>query len=118
MLTVDPASVVPPYEQLRSQLLRQIRTGDLAPGTRLPPVRRLAGDLALAPGTVARAYRELEAAGVLQTRGRHGTFVNTHGDAGRREAQAAAHSYAERVRALDIDVDEALALVAAALRGA
>jgi DNA-binding transcriptional MocR family regulator len=47
----------------------------LPPGTRLPPVRRLAGDLGLAPNTIARAYRELERDGYIETGGRHGTYV-------------------------------------------
>ncbi len=44
-------------------------------GQRLPPVRQLAADLGLANGTVARAYRILEEADILETRGRKGTFV-------------------------------------------
>ncbi|MFC7742715.1 GntR family transcriptional regulator [Nocardiopsis composta] len=72
---VDPRSPVPPYEQIRTRLLELVRTGALAPGTRLPPIRQLAGDLGVAPNTVARAYRELEAAGVLSSRRRHGTTV-------------------------------------------
>ena len=53
--------------------------GDLAPGTRLPTVRQLAADLGLAANTVARAYRELEADGVIATYGRKGTFVRSDG---------------------------------------
>ena len=75
ILDVDPQSAVPPYEQLRAQVTGLVTTGGLPPGTRLPSIRQLAGDLGLAPGTVARAYRELEAAGVVATRGRHGTQV-------------------------------------------
>jgi DNA-binding transcriptional regulator YhcF (GntR family) len=75
ILDVDPHSAVPPYEQLRAQVTGLVATGALAPGTRLPSIRQLAGDLGLAPGTVARAYRELEAAGVVASRGRHGTQV-------------------------------------------
>ena len=52
-----------------------IDRGELLPGERLPTVRALAADAALAPNTVARAYRELEAAGYLEGRGRAGTFV-------------------------------------------
>ncbi|MEU4379061.1 GntR family transcriptional regulator, partial [Micromonospora echinofusca] len=74
-ITVDQGSAVPPYEQVRGQLAELIGTGRLAVGTRLPTVRRFAADLGLAVNTVARAYRELEAAGLLETRGRHGTFV-------------------------------------------
>ena len=71
----DPAAAEPPFEQLRSQVARRAAAGDLAPGTRLPTVRALATELGLAANTVARAYRELEADGVVVTEGRRGTFV-------------------------------------------
>ena len=74
-ISVDPASPVPPYEQLRHQIATMIRTDVLRAGTRLPSIRQLAGDLGLANGTVARAYRELEAQGLIQSRVRHGTTV-------------------------------------------
>lgn len=117
MIVIDPASHVPPFEQLRAGLVDAMTTGELAPGQRLPTVRRLAEDLGIAPGTVARAYRELEASGVIETRGRNGTFVSFHGDPTRQQAQRAAAAFAEQIRALRLDTDEALALVAAALRG-
>lgn len=72
---VDPASAVPPYEQIKAQVRAQIRAGSLAPGTRLPSIRQLAGDLRVAPGTVARAYAELEAAGLLDSSRTRGTRV-------------------------------------------
>ena len=75
ILRIDPASTRPPFEQLKSQLLDQMVSGELPSGTRLPSVRRLAGDLGLAPNTVARAYRELEAEGHVTTAGRNGTVV-------------------------------------------
>ena len=75
LLSIDSRSPVPPYEQLRAQLAVMVADRVLEAGTRLPPIRALAGDLDLAPNTVARAYRELEEAGVVETRGRHGTFV-------------------------------------------
>ncbi|MDC0765688.1 GntR family transcriptional regulator [Streptomyces sp. HD] len=74
-LRVDTASQVPPYEQIRAQLAALIRTGRLTEGERLPTVRQLAADLGLAPGTVARAYRELEAAELIRTRRGAGTRV-------------------------------------------
>lgn len=77
MLRIDPALPTPPYEQLRSQLIKQISDGELVPGAKLPAVRRLASDLGLAPNTVARTYRELEAAGYVRTQGRNGTIVST-----------------------------------------
>ncbi|EIC08748.1 regulatory protein GntR HTH [Microbacterium laevaniformans OR221] len=118
MIVIDPASAVPPFEQLRRQLIDDVSSGALSAGTRLPTVRRLAEDLGLAPGTVARAYRELEAAGIIETRGRNGTFVAPQGDAALREAQRAAASFVDQVRTLRIDPEQALALVQAALRSA
>jgi GntR family transcriptional regulator len=76
ILDVDTASAMPPYDQIRAQLTSLITSGALPVGTRLPAIRQLAGDLGLAPGTVARAYRELEQAGLVATRGRHGTRVS------------------------------------------
>lgn len=72
---VDPSDPTPPYEQLRRQLAGAIQAGTLASGTRLPTVRQLAGDLGLAPGTVMRAYSELEASGLVTTRRGLGTVV-------------------------------------------
>lgn len=74
-LTVDPADPTPPYEQLRRQLTDLVGSGELRAGNRLPPLRQLAGDLGLAVGTVARAYRALEAEGVLESRRGAGTRV-------------------------------------------
>jgi GntR family transcriptional regulator len=75
ILAVDLGSPVPPYEQMRAQITTMAASGVLAPGDRLPPVRQLAADLGLAAGTVARAYRELETAGVIEAHGRHGTHI-------------------------------------------
>src|SRR5688500_13528542 len=75
MLRVDPDSQVPPWRQLHDQVRTAIAAGTLAPGMALPTVRGLAADLGMAAGTVARAYKELEAAGVVRTAGRKGTVV-------------------------------------------
>jgi DNA-binding transcriptional regulator YhcF (GntR family) len=75
VLRVDLSRPVPPYEQLREQIAGLVVAGHLLPGSRLPSVRQLAGDLGLAAGTVARSYSELESAGLLVTRRRGGTFV-------------------------------------------
>jgi GntR family transcriptional regulator len=72
---VDTRSPIPPYEQLRAQLAELIRTGVLPSGERLPPLRQLAADLGLAVGTTARAYKELEAAGLVRSRRGGGTRV-------------------------------------------
>lgn len=115
---VDRDSDVPPFEQVRAGVEALIATGELGPGDRLPTVRALAEQLGLAPNTVARAYRELEADGVVETRGRHGTRVAATGDAAHQAAIAAARAYAERVTELGVDPDEALALVTRALQRA
>lgn len=115
-LAIDPASTVPPFEQLRVQFRDLVASGNLAPGTRLPTVRQLAEDLGLAPNTVARAYRELETDGVIETRGRNGSFVSSHGDPTQRQAQEAAATFAQRIRSLGLDADQAITLVTAALR--
>jgi DNA-binding transcriptional regulator YhcF (GntR family) len=74
-IAVDLGSAVPPYEQIRTQISSLIAVGSLAAGTRLPTVRSLAADLGIAAGTVARAYKELEQAGLIETRRRNGTVV-------------------------------------------
>lgn len=115
MISVQTDSPVPPYEQLRMQLARQIRDRVLVVGTRLPTVRRLAADLGLAVNTVARAYRELEEAGLVETRGRAGTFVSAAGERSRESAYQAARRYADTVRALGLEPEEALRIAGAAL---
>lgn len=74
-LVVEVDDPTPPYEQLRRQLADLIGAGVLEPGDRLPPLRQLAADLGLAVGTVARTYRELEAAGLVRSRRGGGTRV-------------------------------------------
>jgi GntR family transcriptional regulator len=113
ILRVDPATPVPPYEQIRTQISTMAATGTLRPGTRLPAIRQLAADLGLAGGTVARAYRELESDGVIVTRGRHGTFVVDRPprvpEASRnRQLAEAAHTFAVAARHLGADAKAAL----------
>ena len=113
IIHVDPDAVVSPYEQIRSQVATMAATGTLPPGARLPTIRQLAADLGLAGGTVARAYRELEAEGVIVTRGRHGTFVVDQppkvGEAVRnRQLAEAARAFAVAARHLGADAKAAL----------
>ena len=114
MISVDPDAPEAPYDQVKRQIAALVASGGLAAGDKLPTVRGLAEDLGLAPNTVARAYRELEALGVLDTRGRSGTFVA--GDEVQRAARQAAAEYAEKVHALGLSGAEALALAERALR--
>jgi DNA-binding transcriptional regulator YhcF (GntR family) len=116
VFTIDSASPTPPFEQLRLQVIEAVRSGELAPGSRLPPVRALADELGLAANTVARAYKELEHDEVIETRGRAGSFIAPQGDVTHRQAQAAASAYAERIASLGLTPDEGLTIVTAALR--
>ncbi|MFK4789556.1 GntR family transcriptional regulator [Microbacterium sp. ZW T5_56] len=115
MISIDPGASTPPFEQLRVQIIDAIASGDLPAGEKLPTVRRLAAELEIAPGTVARAYRELEASGLIETRGRNGTFVRAQGDVRMQQAQKAAAGFAAEVRELRVDPAEALELVKRAL---
>jgi DNA-binding transcriptional regulator YhcF (GntR family) len=122
IVSVDSSSPVPPYEQLRASITEAIVTGQLSVGARLPTVRQLAADLSLAPGTVARAFRELENDGIIVTRGRRGTHVRAvpprpPAAERRRRLTAAARLYGVTVRELGVDADGALAEVVAALQG-
>jgi GntR family transcriptional regulator len=91
IIEVDTSGAVPPYEQIRLQIATMIGAGTLPTGTQLPTIRQLAGDLDIAPGTVARAYTELERAGLVASRRRRGTVVSA----------PAAPSEAARVEQLD-----------------
>lgn len=72
---LDPHSGVPVYRQLIDQVQAASATGALKTGDQLPTVRRVAVDLAINPNTVARAYREMELRGILDTQQGTGTFV-------------------------------------------
>ncbi|MFC8294299.1 GntR family transcriptional regulator [Streptomyces sp. NPDC057242] len=115
---VDTTGPVPPYEQIRSQLAALIDGGVLPEGERLPTVRQLAADLGLAPGTVNRAYKELEAAGLVRTRRGAGTRVAARPNAAPVDTAALtrlARAYVAGARATGADETAALAAVRAAL---
>ncbi len=115
-IQVDVDAAVPPYEQIRAQLAGHLASGALRAGDRLPTVRTLAADLGVAVGTVTRAYRELEAQGLVTSRRRTGTVV--HGavppasDAG---LGAAAATLVARARAAGLADERVVDLVRAAL---
>lgn len=121
VLRLDPAGGVPLYEQLRAQLSVMVAVGHLPPGSRLPTVRHLAAAAGMAPGTVARTYRELEADGAVEGRGRRGTFVvdeppHSEPMRQRRERLAgAADRFAFELRQLGVAGDEARSLLDEAL---
>jgi DNA-binding transcriptional regulator YhcF (GntR family) len=109
----NPGSSVPLFEQLRLNIIERADNGTLAPGTKLPAVRNLAGELGVAPHTVARAYKELEAAGVVLTRGRNGTVVCARDEAWSSLSEAAAE-FAAAAKAHGASFAEAVQLLAAA----
>jgi GntR family transcriptional regulator len=118
-VVVDVTSATPPFEQVRAQLAGHVAAGVLRAGDRLPTVRALAADLGLAVGTVARAYRELEAQGVVVSRRRTGTVVAQPApgapqvpDRGLSEAAAA---LVARARSAGLDDERVVDLVRAAL---
>lgn len=117
-IVIDTDSATAPYEQLRAQISTQARSGRLPVGYKLPTVRGLAEELGLAANTVAKAYRALESDGVIETRGRNGTFVAAAGDAAAREAAAAAAAFAEQVHRLGLTRADAQSAVDDALRAA
>lgn len=74
-IAVDPDLDAAPFQQIIEQLRGYVERGELRPGDALPTVRQLAGDLGVAPNTVARAYGELQDQGWLAGDGRRGTRV-------------------------------------------
>lgn len=74
-IVVDADAATPPFAQIVEQLRALVQSGDLAAGAPLPTIRQLAGDLHVAPNTVARAYAELQEDGWIESDGRRGTRV-------------------------------------------
>ena len=72
---LESSSGVPPYLQLVHQVRQSLLLGYLREGDRLPTVMELAGDLAISPNTVVKAYRQLEHEGLVGGRPGQGTFV-------------------------------------------
>ena len=113
ILRLDAESVVPPYEQIREQIATMVISGVLAPGTPLPSIRQLAADLGVAPGTVARAYTELDNAGIVHSRTGRGTVVTGKGPQLRTkqaesELRKAAEAFTQRVRQLGVSSTKAM----------
>lgn len=113
--SIDHDSAVPPYEQLRLQILTGVTSGEMVVGTKLPTVRAMAGSLELAVNTVAKAYRELEKSGTIETRGRRGSFIAASGGTDAK-ARAEADRFAASMHDLGVDDRTALKLAEAALQ--
>jgi len=78
-IRISASDGVPIYLQIVNQVKYLAASGRVVPGEELPPIRVLAEQLLVNPNTVARAYRELEAAGVVEKRRTAGTFVSEAG---------------------------------------
>ncbi|GGR27294.1 GntR family transcriptional regulator [Agromyces mediolanus] len=128
LVVVSDGVSSPPHEQIEQQLRAAHARGELRAGDRLPTVRALAADLGVAPNTVLRAYRDLEAAGVVVARGKRGTFIAESAPrpaAGAPAAlppadaelqlRAAAWTYTELGVRLGFDADTCLAAAAEAI---
>ena len=107
---------VPIYLQIVNQVKLLVASGRLAEGEEMPPIRVLAEKLLVNPNTVARAYRELEAAGIVAKRSTAGTYVSASGSAlARRERFQILCTQADllirEARQIDVSVDEVVALV-------
>ena len=91
MITINTRDPRPIYVQIKESLCRLILTGVMQENERLPSVRELAGQLAINPNTIQRAYRELENEGFIYSMTGKGSFVASLGevDSGRRNAKKA-----------------------------
>ncbi|MDO8152170.1 GntR family transcriptional regulator [Isoptericola sp. b408] len=103
----------PPADQIRDQIRGLVTTGRLGAGERLPSVRQLSADLGVAAGTVAKAYRSLEADGVLASRIGSGTRVSTTAGAAPHAVVESAQGLARAGREAGVDVDEAVRVLRA-----
>ncbi|MFC7402416.1 GntR family transcriptional regulator [Citricoccus sp. GCM10030269] len=111
MITLSGST--PPTAQIRDQIRGLIVSGRLAVDERLPSVRQLAKDLDVAPGTVAKAYKALEAEGFLTTRSRGGTRVSRTATTTPRPVLEAARQLAETSARLGTDLDETVRILRA-----
>jgi GntR family transcriptional regulator len=117
---LDPASGVPFYRQIIDQILAGVATGGLAPGEQLPTVRTLAVELQVNLNTVAKAYKELEIRGVLNTQQGSGTYVapvqvERDGVERRRQVVQLVDEFLARTAAAGLPPGEVLAELAARL---
>ena len=113
---ISQSDKLPIYAQIVSQVKFLVASGRVTPGEELPPIRVLADRLRITPNTVARAYRELELAGLVTKRRTAGTYVSNAGSPLARRERL--RILAERVdallaeaRQLDISISEVIELL-------
>ncbi|MGV2985448.1 GntR family transcriptional regulator [Microbacterium sp. AGC85] len=112
-MSITLSGSAPPTDQIRDQIRGLISSGQLAAADRLPSVRQLAKDLAVAPGTVAKAYRALEAEGLLITRTGGGTRVSATATTTSRPVLDAARKLADSSARAGVDLDAAISVLRA-----
>lgn len=115
MIAINYRDPRPIYEQIQAELRRLMLTGALSPGSRLPSVRELAGQLAINPNTIQRAYRELELDGYILSVAGKGSFVaqiDQLAEQQKKQAVAAFCTAAQRLRALGLSGEELASLLA------
>jgi DNA-binding transcriptional regulator YhcF (GntR family) len=108
---IDPRSPIPLYVQIADRLRVAIATGEMSPGVALPSVRNLAAVIRVNPATVVQAYRELEFAGVVESRQGAGTYVREltemKRDADRkREARRLVREMLQQASTLGVSTDD------------
>ena len=105
---INPHSGVPIYLQLLEQVRHAIESGALRPGEQLPGIRKVAEDMVMNPNTVAKAYREMEHAGLIVLRHGAGAFVADHHPVPRTRAVQRARTVVQRaISSLrDLGLDE------------
>ena len=111
IFVIDEGSPVPPFRQLHAAVVSAVAEGRLLPGARLPTVRALASQLGLAVNTIAAAYRALESDGVIEGRGRAGTFVRFGEDPLEAQARRIAADAAVAFRSIGISGERARRLL-------
>lgn len=111
MIAIDERSMVPVYQQIINGIIGDINNKNLKPNDRLPAVRKMAQNLDVAPGTVAKAYADLERLGFAASRGRRGTFVVASTDPRYEEANEAARHYLSQIKRLGLTDREAIDLL-------
>lgn len=115
MIAINYRDPRPIYEQIQAELRRLMLTGALPPGSRLPSVRELAGQLAINPNTIQRAYRELELDGYILSVAGKGSFVaqiDQLAEQQKKQAVDAICTAAQRLRALGLSGEELASLLA------
>ena len=115
MLQLNYRDPRPIYVQILAEYKRLILSGALERGAKLPSVRELAGQLAINPNTIQRAYRELESEGYILSVAGKGSFVaqvDRLAEQQKKEALNAFRAAAQRLRALGLGEEELAALLA------